>query len=49
MLCGYVAGAKMHLLKSFNARLIVEDNDTDLSSLERRFYAVISAVGDLPD
>jgi hypothetical protein len=49
MLGGYVAGAKMHLLKSFNARLIVEDNDTDLSSLERRFYAVISAVGDLPD
>lgn len=45
---GYVAGAKMRLLKSFNARMIAEENDTDLSVLERRFSTVLDAVSRLP-
>ena len=45
---GYIAGSKMHMLKTSNARMAVEDSDTDLSGLEQRFNAVVSAVDRLP-
>ncbi len=45
---GYVAGSKMHMLKTSNARMVVEDNETDLSGLEQRFNAVVRAVDRLP-
>ena len=45
---GYIAGSKMHMLKTSNARMAVEDSDTDLSGLEQRFNAVVAAVDRLP-
>ncbi len=44
MVGGYVAGEKMRLIKSYNARMAAEENSTDLTSLELRFAAVLSAV-----
>ena len=48
MLGGYVAGEKMRLIKSYNARMAAEENNKDLSSLEQRFAAVLGAVTRLP-
>ncbi|MFW2381805.1 MAG: 1-acyl-sn-glycerol-3-phosphate acyltransferase [Acidimicrobiales bacterium] len=45
---GYIAGAKMRLVKSFNAHMSAEENHTDLSSLERLFDDVLRAVDQLP-
>lgn len=45
---GYIAGAKMRLLKRSNTRMTAEENDTDLSGLEQRFNAVVAAVDRLP-